>query len=99
MTPHVLAPRTYVTVFGALLFLLLVTVAAAALDLGPMNFVVAMAIAAVKATLIVLVFMHVRYGSRLTWVFAGAAFLWLGILLALSLSDYLTRGILNIPGK
>ena len=49
--------------------------------------------------LIVLIFMHVRYSDRLTWVFAGAPFLWLAILIVLTLNDYFTRGLLHILGK
>jgi hypothetical protein len=43
-------------------------------------------------TLVVLVFMHLRYHSRLTWVFAGAGFIWFSIMVSFTLSDYLTRG-------
>jgi len=99
MTQHITTRQTYFVIYGILLALLLATVGAAYLDLGPANFAVAMAIAAGKAVLIVLYFMHVRHGPRLTGVFAGAAFLWLAILISLSLGDYLTRGWLNIPGK
>jgi K+ transporter len=41
--------------------------------------------------LVILFFMHVRHSSHVTWVFAGAAFLWLGILLVLTMNDYVTR--------
>jgi len=50
-----------------------------------------MLIAACKALLVILFFMHVRYSSRLTWVFVGAGFFWLMILLALTLVDVLSR--------
>jgi cytochrome c oxidase subunit 4 len=60
---------------------------------------VALAIAGSKAVLIMLYFMHLRYSNRLTSVFAVAGFLWLAILIALCLSDYLTRGLLGIDGK
>ena len=56
-------------------------------------------IAAAKAVLIGLFFMHLYYRHRLTWVVSIAALLWLGILLALTLSDYLWRGWLDILGK
>jgi cytochrome c oxidase subunit IV len=52
---------------------------------------VALSIAVLKATLVVLFFMHLKYGTRLTWVVAGAAVFWLGILLLLILSDYAAR--------
>ena len=96
---HIVPRTTYYMVFAALLVLLAATIGAAYLDLGELNIVLAMAIAVVKAILIVLYFMHVIYSDRLTWVFAGAALLWFVILIALTMSDYLTRGVLGIDGK
>ena len=70
----------------------LATAGAAFIDLGGnLNTVVAMLIAACKALLVILFFMHVRYSSRLTWVFVGAGFFWLMILLSLTLADVLSR--------
>jgi caa(3)-type oxidase subunit IV len=42
--------------------------------------------------------MHVRYGTRLTWVVVSSGFFWLGILIVLGLSDYLSRGWIAQPG-
>ena len=67
------------------------TVQMAFLDLGPLNTIVALAIAVFKATLVVLFFMHVKYSTRLTWAVVAGSVFWLGILLVLTLSDYLTR--------
>jgi len=86
-------------VFAALLVLLLATVGAAYLDLGRGNLPVALTIAAVKAALIMMFFMHVRYSNRLTLVFSGAALLWLGILLTLTTTDFSSRDWLHIAGK
>ena len=91
--------KTYLMVYAALMVLLVATVGAAFIDLGRATSLVAMVIAVIKAVLIVLIFMHVRYSEKLVWIFAGAAFLWLAILLALTLNDYFTRGWLNILGK
>ena len=66
---------------------------------GRLHFPVAMAIAAAKAVLIVLFFMHVLHSHRLTMVISVASFFWLAIMIALTLNDYLTRGVLDIPGK
>jgi|1185.fasta_scaffold1593069_2 cytochrome c oxidase subunit 4 len=99
MSEHILPVKTYVAVYVALLVLLAATVGAAYLDLGWFNFTLTMIIAVAKAAMIMLIFMHVRYSDRLTWVFSSAAFLWLGILIALTLNDYFTRDWLNIPGK
>ena len=91
--------RTNIAVFIALLVLLFATVGAAYLPLGDWHFPVAMTIAAAKAVLIVLFFMHVLYSHRLTMVVSVASFLWLAIMIALTLSDYLTRGVLQYPGE
>jgi cytochrome c oxidase subunit 4 len=82
----------YYTVFAALIVLLVVTVAVAEFDFGPFNFLAAATIASIKALLIILFFMHVRYSTPLIWVVAGAGFFWLAILFGLTLSDYWTRG-------
>ncbi|MEP0823505.1 MAG: cytochrome C oxidase subunit IV family protein [Ignavibacterium sp.] len=93
MSGHHVSRRVYFAVGFALLVLFLLTVGVAYIDLGPFNVVVAMAIATFKAILVVLYFMHVRYSSRVTWVFVSASFFWLVILLVLTLSDYATRGV------
>jgi cytochrome c oxidase subunit 4 len=95
-TPHITKVATYLQVFVALMVLLVVTYVAAKIDLdhmaGGLNLVVAMTIAVIKALLVVLIFMHVKDSSRLTWVFAGAAFVWLVIMFVLFFGDYATRG-------
>lgn len=85
--------KTYFSVGIALLVLFIITVAAAYVDLGRFNILVALTIAIIKGTLVVLYFMHVRYSSHVTWVFAIGGFLWLIILFALTLSDYWTRSV------
>jgi cytochrome c oxidase subunit 4 len=89
---NVLPRRIYFVVWLVLLVLLFATWGLAELNLHPFNAIVAMTIAVAKMLLIILYFMHVRYSSRLTWVFAAAGFLWLGILIVISLNDYMTRG-------
>jgi cytochrome c oxidase subunit 4 len=91
MSEHIVPRSTYFLVFGALLVLTAVTVAAANFDFGRMNDVVAMTIAVTKMTLVLLFFMHVRYSSRLIWVIVAAMFFWLIILLALTMTDYTSR--------
>ena len=91
--------RTYVLVFVALLALTALTAAAALVDLGPWNTVVALGIAAVKASLVALFFMQARRSGPLTWLIIGAGLLWLGLLIVGSLDDPLTRGWLPVPGK
>ncbi len=91
MSEHVVSRKTYLIIFFALLVLTAATVWVAYFDLGRLNVIVALSIAVLKATLVVLYFMHVRYRSKLTWVFVGAGFFWLAILVAFTLSDYATR--------
>jgi cytochrome c oxidase subunit IV len=96
MAEHIVQKRIYFIIFGALLVLTAATVVVANFNLGRWNAIVALTIAVCKATLVVLYFMHVRYSSRLTWVFVCAGFFWLAIMVALTLSDYMTRGWLMI---
>jgi cytochrome c oxidase subunit IV len=88
--------RVYFTVFAALVVGTCITWAIAFVDLGPWSPVVALAIACIKATLVILYFMHVRYSDKLTMVTVGAGFFWLLILITLSLSDYLSRSLITV---
>ena len=85
------AKKTYVLIWLALLILLLLTWAVAQVNLGPFNTVVALAIAIGKMFLVLLFFMHVRSSRWITWIFVIAGFIWLAIMIDLTLSDYLTR--------
>ena len=90
--------RLYVAVFAALVFLTLVTVGVSYVDLGPLSVVVALTIAFTKALLVVVFFMHLRESSGLIWVVAGGGFFCLAILIALTMSDVMTRGWLPVSG-
>jgi cytochrome c oxidase subunit IV len=92
-------PRLYLVVFLVLVALTALTVLIASVDLGPLNTPVALLIAAGKATLVMLFFMHLKDAPGILWLAAGAGFFWLGILVLLTMSDVATRGILAIPGK
>ena len=84
--------KSYIGFFVALLVLTALTTAVAFVDLGGnLNVVVALAIAGGKAILVALYFMHLRHSSRLSWIFAGAGFFWLFIMIVLTMSDALTR--------
>jgi cytochrome c oxidase subunit 4 len=83
-------------VCAALLALTLLTVGVAHIDLGPLNHAFALSIATCKAVLVMLFFMHLRYSSPLTWIFASAGVIWLAHLVIFTLMDYLTRGWLMI---
>jgi cytochrome c oxidase subunit IV len=94
---HILPRSLYFGIFGALMVLTVLTVAAAFVNLGPLNIVAALGIAVVKASLVVLFFMHVKYSSRLTWVVVFAGLFWLAILLSLLMLDYSSRGWMKVP--
>jgi len=91
MSVHVVPTRVYYLIFGILMICTALTVGIAFIDLGPLNVVAAFTIAVFKATLVVLFFMHVKYSTRLTWAVVASSVFWLGILLALTMGDYLTR--------
>jgi cytochrome c oxidase subunit 4 len=91
MAEHIVPTRTYYLIFATLLVLTYITVQVSVFDLGPLNTVAALGIAVVKTILVALFFMHVKYSTRLTKLAVLAGIYWLGILLALTLSDYLTR--------
>ena len=91
MSSHILPTRVYYTIYGILLFCTYLTVQIAFLDLGVLNTIAALVIATFKTVIVVLFFMHVKYSTRLTWAVVLGSVFWLGILLALTMSDYLTR--------
>jgi cytochrome c oxidase subunit IV len=97
MSEHIVSVRVYVTIFLVLLAGTALTVMAAFYDFPwQLNTIVAMTIATTKATFVVLYFMHVRYSSRLVWVIVASALFWMGILFALTFSDYATRDWMSI---
>ena len=92
MSEHIMSSKFYYTIWIALLCLTGITAAVSFVDLGPFNAVVALVIATVKALLVVLFFMHVKYTSeKLTKIVIVSAIFWLFLLLALSMADYATR--------
>jgi cytochrome c oxidase subunit 4 len=98
MAGHISPKSTYYTIFGSLMALTAITVAVAFINLGRLNFPVALSIAILKATLVILFFMHVKYSSRLTKLICGVSFFFLVILFGLTLTDYLSRGWFVAPG-
>jgi cytochrome c oxidase subunit 4 len=97
MSGHVAPKSLYFGIFGTLMVLTGLTIAAAFTPLGSFNFPVAISIAIIKATLVVLFFMHVKYSSRLTKLIVVTALFFLGILFALTLTDYASRGWYTNP--
>ena len=89
---HQASLLTYFAVFGALMVLTVLTVWVSRIDLGALNTLVAMAIAVLKATVVILWFMHVIHSPRMTWIVVISSFLWLAVMFVFFFSDYLTRG-------
>jgi cytochrome c oxidase subunit 4 len=89
--PHVVPLGVYFAVFAALLVGTWLTVVAAHQDFGAFNTTVALAIAITKASLVIVFFMHVKYSPRLITLVLVGSFVWLAILLFITLSDYWTR--------
>ena len=90
-TEHIVPPSTYIGIILTLMALTAATVAAAFVNLGRFNIVVALAIATVKATLVVLFFMHAKYSPKRTKMVILAGIFWLLILLFMTISDYASR--------
>ena len=90
-------PLTYIKTYVFLVVMMFLTIAVSRIQLGPLNNVVAMTIALLKATAVVLWFMQVRYSTKLTWVWASLGFLWLFLLFGI-LGDYITRAVLAASG-
>jgi len=88
---HIVSPLEYTLVFGTLLVFTGITVAAAYKELGVFNPIVALAIASIKAVIVILFFMHVKYQSRLIKMTVGAGFFTFLVLIIMTLSDYISR--------
>jgi cytochrome c oxidase subunit 4 len=90
-TEHIVSPGMYLAIITTLLILTGLTVGAAFVNLGRFNIVVALLIATVKATLVVLIFMHAKYAPERTKLIIIAGIFWLALLLFMTLSDYASR--------
>ena len=99
MAEHIVTKRQYSYVFGVLMLLTLVTTLVGMMNLGPLNVIVALVIAVVKAMLVVLFFMHIYWSNKLNKLAIVSGVAWLGLLLWLTLTDFASRGWLPFPGK
>ena len=99
MTEHIDSVKTYALVFAGLILLTVVTTAVAFVDLGPFSVVVALVIAVCKMLLVALFFMHVRHSHGVMRLVVLGGFVWLGILIMLTMSDVASRGWVGVPGR
>jgi cytochrome c oxidase subunit IV len=97
MNSHIVPRKVYVLIWASLMVLLLLTWGIAQFNLGALNVVAALTIAVTKMLLVILFFMHIKYSPGRTWVFVAAGFVWLLIMLDLTLGDYLTRTLVRGP--
>jgi cytochrome c oxidase subunit 4 len=92
---HIVSPKVYFAIFGALMVGTFLTVAAAKIDLNQyfsgLNIIVALVIATCKASLVVLFFMHGKYSSKRTQLVIICSVFWLAIMLFMTMSDYISR--------
>jgi cytochrome c oxidase subunit 4 len=93
---HIVPVPTYVGVLAALLVLMALTIWVSYQDLGVMNIPIALAIAVTKAVLVVLFFMGVKYGTKLTMLWASIGFIWF-LLMFGTLGDYVSRNWIHLP--
>jgi cytochrome c oxidase subunit 4 len=95
MASRILTYGTYVLIYAVLLCFTALSVGISFLDLAHVwHVVIGLVIGACKATLVLLIFMHVLYSPRLTWIVIVTVAFWLGILLVLTLADYFSRGMI-----
>ena len=88
---HIVGPKTYLTILLALLVLTAITTSAAFVNMGVFSPIVALGIACLKAVLVILFFMHIRYSSKVMMLTVGAGFFTFLVLITMTLSDYISR--------
>ena len=88
---HIVSPMIYLAIVGALLVFTGLTVWASYQEWGVFNPIAALGIAVIKATLVVLFFMHVKYSTKLTKLTVGAGLFTFLVLVGMTLADYFTR--------
>jgi cytochrome c oxidase subunit 4 len=99
MSAHIVPVKVYYGVFGALMFFTALTYMIAYIDLGGLNLIVALTIAIIKATLVVLFFMHVKYSTTLTKAIVASGFFFFLIMIFFTMNDLMTRGWSGVPGR
>ena len=92
MAEHIVPKRTYIFVWIALMILTVLTATVSTINLGQFSGPVALAIASIKALLVAMFFMHLRWSGSMMRIVVCAAIFWLAIMISLTLGDILTRG-------
>ena len=95
---HILSDKAAFTVFGLLLLFTVITVGAAQVDFGSFNFPIAMIIASIKASMVMLIFMNLKYDRKENAVIFLTSFLFLAIFLTFTATDLFFRGDVYVNG-
>jgi cytochrome c oxidase subunit IV len=96
---HIVPKRVYFLVFFTLIAMTWITAYVSTIDLGRLNIYVALSIAIFKASLVILFFMHVKYGTKLTKMIVLAGLYWLILVLFIAMLDLWTRNWMGVPGR
>jgi cytochrome c oxidase subunit 4 len=92
---HLASVQFYVAILVALMLLTLLTVGVASIHLGPLNLAVAIIIASIKATLVILFFMHLKYDNKFNGTIVIVALMFIGVFFTYTMNDTDTRGELD----
>ncbi|MCB0193228.1 MAG: cytochrome C oxidase subunit IV family protein [Anaerolineae bacterium] len=94
---HITPVSTYLMVFAGLMVLLALTLFVGYTNFGAFDKSITVAVAIVKASLIMYFFMHLRHSSGLVWVFGVLGFFFFIIMLLIGMGDYAARGTIQGP--
>ena len=84
---HIISMKVYLIVFVSLLFLTVITVFSAQIDLGSFNIILALLIATIKSSLVLLFFMHLYYDNKTNLLFFLGSVIFLCIFITFTLMD------------
>ncbi len=90
---HITSNKTYIIVWLALMVMTVVTVYISYINFGVLNIVIALVVASIKASIVALYFMHLKFEDSITWVFALFPLSLLALLIAMTMTDTFTRTI------
>jgi len=89
---HISSARFYVGIFSTLVALTVLTVAISYVHLGPLNLAVAIIIASIKASLVVMFFMHLKYDNKFNGLIFVCSLMFIGVFFAYTMNDTEHRG-------
>ena len=90
---HITNNKTYFIVWAALMVMTAITVYVSYINFGILNIVIALVVASIKATIVALYFMHLKFEDSITWVFALFPLSLLALLIGMTITDTFTRTI------